>query len=337
MLRKYGFLVALAVLVVVVQTQNERFLTQTNLFNITEQWSYIAVMAVGMTFVLIGFGFDLSIGSTFAFAAVLSGSIAANGGSGVLALVVAVLFGGGVGWLNGLCVTKLNINPFITTLASAQIIRGFAFIFTGGENYSPDNGFLKALGSGEVGPVPIPFLVMLGVVIAGALTLAYTSYGRRVYAIGGNDEASFLSGIATDRIRTSTYVIAGLTAALAGVMFVGRIGSAQANIGIGIEFDVIAACLIGGISISGGEGAVWRAAAGVALLAVLQNFFNAAHIGDFWELVTKGFIILGAVSLDAHARRGHGRSFRQTLASMLRSRRPVTTAGGAVDVEARQK
>jgi ribose transport system permease protein len=151
------------------------------------------------------------------------------------------------------------------------------------------------------------------------LVLAYTVYGRRIYAVGGNDEASFLGGVRTDRIRASTYVISGACAALAGVIYAGRIGSGQGNLAAGIELDVIAAALIGGISIAGGEGAMWRAAAGVALLAILQNFFNQANVGGFWQLVVKGGIIITAVGIDSYSKKRHRRPLGAALRGVFSS------------------
>jgi ribose transport system permease protein len=158
--------------------------------------------------------------------------------------------------------------------------------------------------------VPVPFLVMVVAGVVLGIVLARTSFGRNVYAVGGNASASFLAGVAVGRVRTLTYVISGLCAALAGMMFLGRVGSAQASAGAGIELQVIAAVLIGGVSIAGGEGAMWRAGVGVAILAVLQNFFNRANVNSFWQSVVQGVIILLAVGLDSYGKRpnrGRGR------------------------------
>ena len=311
-LREYGILIALAVLVLIVQAQNDRFLTEDNLSNISRQWAGVAIMAVGMTFVLIGGGFDLSVGATFAFAATLSASISLNH-STALAVTAALGVSVAVGVVNGFLITRLNINPFITTLAMALVLRGFALIYSNGQNYvvsRPDvggNAFFDALGSGKLGPVPVAAAVAVGVLLLGGLVLRWTAYGRGIYAVGGNTEAAYLSGMPTALIRGSTYVVTGVTAAIAGLLWVGRLGSGAANIAVGVEFDVIAAALIGGISLAGGEGAIWRATVGVAVLAVLQNFFNQSHIGAFWQIVAKGFIILGAVGLDAYSKRPHKR------------------------------
>jgi ribose transport system permease protein len=269
-------------------------------------------MAVGMTFVLIGGGFDLSVGATLAMSATVGAIVAEHHAQGV-AFAVAMLIGIAVGLANGVLVTKVNINPFVATLGTAQVVRGLALIVSDGGSISVAGGFYGYAGSGQIGGIPVSFLTMLAVMIVFGVILAYTVRGRRLYAIGGNNEASFLSGIRTDRVRTSTYVLSGACAALAGTIFAGRIGTGQGNLATGIELDVIAAALIGGISIAGGYGAMWRAAAGLALLAVLQNFFNQQNINAFWQLVIKGLIILTAVGLDSYFKRPHRRPLRVML------------------------
>ena len=332
-LRDYGILLAIAVLVIIVQAQNGSFLTQTNLLNIGDQWAAVGIMTAAMTLVLIGGGFDLSVGSTLAFAATLSATVSEKHQPG-LAFLAALGLGIGVGLVNGLLVTKVNINPFIATLGTASMVRGFALIYSNGGTFRISSDFFSTIGRGKIGIVPVAFVIMLGVMVTLGLVLAFTVYGRRLYAIGGNDEASFLGGIRTHRVRASTYVISGACAALAGAIYAGRIGSGQGNLAPGIELDVIAAALIGGISIGGGEGAMWRAAAGVALLAILQNFFNQANVGGFWQLVVKGAIIVAAVGIDSYSKRAHRRPVRAMLkdrsmrwGGRLRRRRGGTIRG----------
>jgi ribose transport system permease protein len=330
-LREYGILVALALLTIIVEVQHTQFLTEDNLFNIGEQWAPVGIMAVGMTFVLIGGGFDLSVGATYAFSATLAASIAERGSPG-LGLAAAVALGAGVGLVNGLVVTKLNVNPFVATLGMAQIVRGLALVYSDGGIYTPNAALFDTLGTGDVFGVPVPLLIMLAVFVFGGVILARSVYGRHVYAIGGNTEASYLSGIKSDAVRASTYVISGACAALAGAIVLGRVGSAQANIGAGIELDVIAAALIGGVSIAGGEGAMWRAAAGVTLLAFLQNFFNQANVSGFWQSIVKGGIIIMAVAADSYAKRPHRRPARVVVGEWLaklgrhRGKEPPPTA-----------
>lgn len=321
-LREYGILVALAVMIVVVQSINSNFISTDNLLNIGDQWAPTMIMAAAMTFVLIGGGFDLSVGATLALSATLSASFLEHQPPGVaFAAVIAV--GAFVGLINGLLVTKVNVNPFVATLGMAQIARGVALIVAGGSSIPVSNGLYDWLGGGDIGPIPVSFAIAAVVMIVFGLILAYSLFGRALYALGGNDQASYLSGIHTDRIRASTYVLSGMCAALAGAIYAGRIGNGQGNLAAGIELDVIAAALIGGISIAGGQGAVWRAAAGIALLAALQNFFNSQNIDAFWQLVFKGVIIIAAVGLDSFAKHPHRRPLRVFLRDMrhLGSRR----------------
>ena len=304
-LRQYGILLALLVFGIVVYSQNDTFLTQTNLLNLGLQWAPIGIMAAGMTYVLLAGGFDLSVGAVYAFSAVLAARLMENF-SPAVAFPSALAFGATVGLVNGLLVTKLRVNPFITTLSTALMVRGLLLVAFGANPITVESRFFDAIGRDRVGAVPVPFIFLVVVLLIGGLLLWRTVYGRWIYAVGGNDEASYLSGIRTDTIRVSTYVIAGVTAAFAGTIILGRVGTAQANFGVGIEFDVIAACLIGGISILGGEGAMWRTAAGIAFLAVLQNFFNQASVNDNWQSFVKGAIIVGAVAFDAATRGGRG-------------------------------
>lgn len=318
--RDYGILVALLGFLVVVQSQNDAFFTQTNLLNIGQQWSSVGIMAVGMTFVLVAGGFDLSVGAVYAFSATLAAGLGANN-SIALAFAASLAMGAGVGLVNGLLITKVNVNPFIATLGTAQMIRGFALVYSGANILPLESRFFTTLGDGHVGAVPVSLIIMIVVFVVGAVVLARTVYGRWVYSIGGNDEASFLAGIRTDWVRISTYVISSTCAAFAGCIYVGRLGSGQASIGMGIEFDVIAAALIGGISITGGAGALWRTAAGLALLAVLQNFFNQTNVNGFWQSVVKGGIIVGAVALDSFSRRQRKRPLRMLIGDLTAFRR----------------
>ena len=321
-LRNYGILVALALMVIVVQSVNGGFITTANLLNIGDQWAPVGIMALGMTFVLIGGGFDLSVGATLAMSATVGAIVAEHHAPG-LAFGLAMLIGVTVGLINGVLVTKINVNPFVATLGTAQIVRGGALIISDGGSKPVSNGLYDYLGAGEIAGVPVSFLIMILVLVVFGAVLAYSVLGRSLYAIGGNDEASYLSGVRTDRIRAGTYVLSGACAALAGAIFAGRIGSGQGNLASGIELDVIAAALIGGVSIAGGQGAVWRAAAGLGLLAVLQNFFNQQNVNAFWQLVIKGIIIVTAVGLDSYSKRPHRKPvalvLRHTLSRVRRS------------------
>ncbi|MEZ5098616.1 MAG: ABC transporter permease [Thermoleophilia bacterium] len=325
-LREYRILLALLVFGIIVATQNDSFLTQTNLLNLGQQWAPIGIMAVGMTFVLIAGGFDLSVGAVYAFSAVLAARMLQDMPAAA-AFPAAIAFGAAVGLGNGLLITKLRVNPFIATLGTALMVRGLLLVCFGADPYKIDSGFFRAIGRDKIGAVPVPFVILLAFLVVGAVVLWRSVYGRWIYATGGNDDASRLSGVRTDAVRISTYVLAGGTAAFAGCVFLGRLGTAQANYGVGIEFDVIAVALIGGISIMGGEGAMWRTAAGLAFLAVLQNFFNQASVNDNWQSFVKGAIIVGAVAFDSVTRGGRAPRLPRWLRTEPQPLREPAAAG----------
>jgi ribose transport system permease protein len=309
-MRNYGILLALVIFVAVVHSQNEQFLTRPNLLNILGQWAPVGIMAIGQTYVLLGGGFDLSQGAVYAFSASLAAGIGASHADG-LGFAAAIALGAGVGLVNGVLITKGAINPFIATLGTAFVFRGLAYVYTDATVFKVESSFYKTVGNGRVGDVPVAGMILLGMLVLGGLILWRTIYGRAIYSVGGNLEASYLAGLRTDALRISTYVVSGMTASLAGVMLVGRLGAGQANLGVGIEFDILAACLIGGVSIGGGVGAMWQTGVGLVFLATLQNFFNLTSVSAYWQQVVKGLIIVGAVGLDAYMKKPHRRSLRK--------------------------
>jgi ribose transport system permease protein len=309
-LRRFGIVVALVLLFIVVSATNAQFATPTNLFNIGQQWADVGIMAIAMTFVLIGGGFDLSVAGTYAAAATLSASMTQAGRPAVEVVIVTMAAGAVIGFINGILVTKININPLIATLGTGEIVSGLALAYSHGSVYNVSGGFLDTMGSGYIGPVPDSVILMVVLAIVGGVVLARSTYGRSLYATGGNADAAYLSGIRVDAVRSTTYVLTGIAAAIAGMIYVGRVGTGQGSVGVGIELTVIAAVLIGGTSIAGGEGAMWRTAAGVALLAFLQNFFNQANVNAYWQSVVQGAIILVAVAFESYAKRKFRRPLR---------------------------
>ena len=322
-LRSYGGLIALGILVVFVIQQDNRFLTGLNLANMGDQWAAVLIMAVGLTYVLAGSGFDISMGSTFALSAVLCVQLPVHHSPSVAA-AVAIAAGAVVGLVNGLLVTWGNINPFVSTLATLQIVRGIALLYSNGQDEyltdkaSAPGSIFYILGT-RVWGVPTSLIVAALILAVGDFVLAYTAYGRSIHAVGDNYEASYLSGLRVDAIRTSTYVVAGTTAGIAAVVFTARIGSAVATEGDFIVFTVIAAVFIGGITGWGGPTRMWRVVAGVALLAVLQNYFNFKSVNGFWQLIVTGMVILVAVGADSYGKHPHRRSVKARLAALRAS------------------
>jgi len=293
------------------------FVRQQNVLNVANQVSMNAVIACGMTMVIIGGGIDLSVGSVVALSGVI-GALAAKrlGGAppGLMiaaAMGVAMAVGAGCGAFSGLMSTKCRVPPFIATLAMMAAASGFAFIITGGiAVFDLPEGF-SALGRGHIGPrafpIPIPAVIMLCVVGASALLLRFTTFGRHVYAVGGNEAAAQLSGVSVGRVRLATHVITGLFAGLAGIILASRLNSGDPKSGFGWELNVIAAVVVGGTSLMGGKGAVLGTFIGALVIGVLNNGLNLIQarwpISPYWQKVALGAVILVAVLIDQMGKR----------------------------------
>ena len=301
-LRGFGILLGLVVIVVVLSIVSDDFLKLSNLINILRQSSMVGIMAVGMTFVLIVGGFDLSVGAIMGLAGALAVALQIRIGL-VPALAVALLFGALAGLLNGLLVTKLHVNAFVVTLGTMNIFRGLLLAFLGGQTLISQNSTFGFIGSGYVGPIPIPVLLFALVTIVSAFALHRTRFGRYIYAVGGNEEAAIYSGIGADVYRTASFGIVGLLSALAGIILASRLQSVAPMAGSGYELDAIAAVVIGGTSISGGEGSIWRTIIGVLVLSVIGNGFNILDVNEYVQLVFKGAIVVAAVAFDAYSKR----------------------------------
>jgi ribose transport system permease protein len=275
------------------------------MLNILDQQAAIGIIACAGTLVLIAGGLDLSTGAVFAF----SGIIAAEtvGSLGVwpamgLALVTALV----LGTLNGLLATVGRINSIIVTLATGIMIRGLAVATTGGLLVRVDDPAYATLGRGEVAGIKYSVWLFVAVIATTGFLLAATRFGRYVYAAGGNAEAARLAGVGVNRVRTTTFAMSGLAAGLAGLVVSSRVSTGQADAGIGLEISAIAAIVIGGTSIQGGEGAIWRTVLGLMLLALVRNGFNLLNIDPIFQEIIQGAIILVAVGVDAWARRRSG-------------------------------
>ena len=300
-LQHYGIIWALVVVVLLVHMGNSHFLTSDNVLNIGSQWSYRGIVVVGMVFVLVVGGFDLSVGATFGTSALVAAIVsdAYGGGAG---LVAALAVGAAIGAANGVLVTKLHVNAFVATLGMAFLIRGAAGALSNNNTYTVDSSLFRWLGDGRLGVIPVSLILFLILAILLGLVLWRSAWGLQIYATGGNSEAARLAGIRVDAIRMSAFVLVGMCAALGGVLLLGQTSNVQAaSFGMNLEIEVIAAALIGGVSIAGGEGAVWRGVAGVTLLAVLQNYFNLSGSGA-WQDAIKGAVLILAVAMDSWTR-----------------------------------
>lgn len=304
-MRRTDFMIFLAVLAecVVFALLSPSFLTLNNFVNVTLQIAIYGILAIGMTLVMITGGIDLSIGSVVALvgvsAAILSKKAAL---SEDWMVAVAILAGLAVGVIagsgSGLLIARFSIPPFIVTLAMMTICRGLVFIITGGFTEGELPASFGWLGRGHVWIIPIPVIVMGALFAAGHVMLEQTAFGRHVYALGGNEEASRLSGIRILRVKVLVYSINGLLAGLAGVTLAARLGAGAPNSGLQYELDVIAAVVVGGTSLSGGRGSMMGTLAGTVFIGVLNNGLNLANVDPYTQKVALGVVILTAVWLD---------------------------------------
>ena len=299
---RYGIVLVLVVMIVVAVLLYPGFLSFRNLMNILSQNAPIGIVAVGMTFVIIAGGFDLSVGAVVGLGATLFASLTLQH-SLLVAAAVAIIAGIVVGTANGVVVNRLNVNPFVATLGAASIISGFMLIYSSTQPYVVSDSAFQQLGAGRIGDIPISIFVLVAVFVIGGWILGWTKYGRWIYAIGGNAEASHLSGIRLKLVRTSTYTLSAGLAAFAGMMVASRLGVGQANQGASMPLDAIAIVVVGGTSLLGGEGAMWRTLVGLLVLATLSNIFYSLDVDSNWQLVAKGTIIVAAVALDSLQRR----------------------------------
>jgi ribose transport system permease protein len=299
---RYGMVIGLVALIVVTAALDPSFLQVNNLLNLLRQWAPPGLMAVGMTFVIISGGFDLSVGGTYAAAAVLSAALAL-----VMpipaAIALAVLMGSGVGLVNGAVITRLEVNPFVATLGMGFIVTGLTEVISNAHPIMVEDAAFQILGGGDFLGIPIPGILLIIALLVGGVVLARSVYGRYVYAIGGGDEASRLTGLRTRSVRTLAYVITGALAALAGCVIASQLGEGQGDIGINVELGVITIVIVGGNAVSGGEGAMWRTATGIGILAILGNAFDHLQVSTFWQEVIEGCIIIAALAIDSYGKR----------------------------------
>jgi ribose transport system permease protein len=299
--QKYGILILSLVLIVVLSVASDAFLTPRNILNILNQAAPLALIASALTLAIIAGNFDLSAGSIFGVASVLAATVAVNVDP-VLGLVAGPAVGLALGIANGLIVTGFSVHPFLATIATAVVYRGLAILIAGGGLIPVRSDIFNWLGRGRIGMVHIAIIILALFSASMMFLLNGTTFGRRVRAVGGNEEAAILSGVRTDLIKIATFALTGLAAGLAGTIAVSRIGVGQPTAGAGMELDAIAAVIIGGTSIYGGAGAVWRSLAGVLLLALIGNGFNILNVDPFLKDLTTGLVILVAVGLSARRR-----------------------------------
>ena len=302
--RDYGVVVAFVALFVTLSVTSSAFFTWANMKNLAFQTAPVGIIAVGGTFVFIAGGFDLSVGAISGFGAIIAGKAFLGTGVGLWgSLILGALVGLGCGVGNGLLVTLGRVNAFIATLATSIVIYGFAQVVTGGNLVSVSANRFSTLGLGSAWGINYPIFVWIAFALAGGFLLSRTRFGRYAYATGGNAEAARLAGVRVNVVRAATFAISGLAAGIAGVILFSEVGTAQWNANSGIEFDAITAIVLGGTSLLGGEGAIWRTVLGAFFLQMIGNGFDLLGTTPQWQNVIKGLILATAVSLDAWARR----------------------------------
>lgn len=299
-LQKIAPFIGLILIIVIITILNPGFLSLSNLMNVLRQVSINALIAFGMTFVILTGGIDLSVGATLALTGAVSAGMMASGVDPIFAMLLGLLLGAVLGAINGIIIAKGKVAPFIATLATMTIYRGLTLVYTDGRPISGlgDSLTFQMLGKGYFLGIPVPVVTMI--ISFGILyfILKKTTFGRRVYAVGGNEEASILSGINADRIKIYVYSLLGLLAALASLILTSRLNSAQPTAGEMFELDAIAAVVLGGTSLTGGRGWIVGTLIGALIIGVLNNGLNLIGVPSFFQQVVKGAVILLAVLLD---------------------------------------
>ncbi|SJN09398.1 Ribose ABC transport system, permease protein RbsC (TC 3.A.1.2.1) [Leucobacter sp. 7(1)] len=307
--REAGVLAALVLLFILGAVLSPSFVQADNLLSVGQQIAQIGIMAVGATFVIVNGEIDLSVGSTYALAAISTGMAIAAG----VAWPVAILIGLGVGvlagLLNGLAVVVLGVPSFIVTLGTLSVFRGVALLISGGAPISlsssqPGVAEFTLLGQGRLfGVIPMQLIIFAVVAAVGVVLLSRSRFGFNTYAVGGNPEAARLVGIQVKRVKVGAFVLSGLTAALAGVLGLSFLSYVQGVTGSGLELTVISAVIIGGAALFGGSGTMLGTVIGVAFIGLLQNILNINGISSFWQTVVTGLVIIAAVAADTWQRK----------------------------------
>jgi len=304
--RQFGTLIGLIVVTIVFWILSPYFLTVSNLMNIAEQTSINAIIAVGMTFVIITAGIDLSVGSIVAVSGVVLAGVLHSGIPEPLAILVGLGIGSLCGLINGLLISYGRLPAFIATLGMMSVARGAALFYTEGRPISGFSPELRFLATGELARIPAPVIIMVALYVAAHFVLKRTKLGRYAYAIGGNEEAANLSGINTKIVKTAIYGVCGLLSGLAAVILTARLNSAQPIAGMMYELDAIAAVVIGGTSLMGGEGKISGTLIGAFVMGILRNGLNLLGISSFTQQIVIGSVIICAVLVDMALRKRRG-------------------------------
>ena len=298
LLRQFGLLFVILAIVIIMSIVSPVFLKPQNIINIIRQVSINGIIAVGMTCVILTGGIDLSVGSVVAITSVICGSFLAMGINWFVACISGVAISILFGLFNGYMISYVRFQPFIATLASMAIGRGIALAYSNGKPYPIKDPSFIAIGQGYFLGIPIPIILLVIVVAVGLITLKMTTFGRYIFAIGGNENAAKLSGVRTIRVKLTVYVISAICASIVGLILSARISSGQPTAGESYEMDAIAATAIGGTSMNGGLGSLVGTIEGFILLGLMTNSMNLLNINSFYQQIAKGLLIVVAVFLD---------------------------------------
>lgn len=299
-IQKLGPMLGLIILVIVVTVLNPAFLEPLNILNLLRQVAINALIAFGMTFVILTGGIDLSVGSTLALSSAIMAGMIVSDVTPLIAIGASCLLGAGLGAVNGVFITKGKMAPFIVTLATMTIYRGLTMVFTEGNPITGlgDSLTFQMFGRGYFLGIPVPAITMAIMFVLLWVLLNKTTFGRKTYAIGGNEKASVISGIRVQRIKIMVYSLTGFLAALSGAILTSRLDSAQPTAGSSYELDAIAAVVLGGTSLSGGRGRIVGTLVGALIIGTLNNGLNLLGVSSFYQSVVKGIVILVAVLMD---------------------------------------
>jgi ribose/xylose/arabinose/galactoside ABC-type transport system permease subunit len=310
-LRKFAPLVILICLVILFSFLSPSFLTSYNLLILIRQVSFAAISAVGVMFVMISGGIDLSIGTQIVLSnVVLAILLAYQHVPEYIAIPLTLLLGTLMGFINGMLVIKLKIHPLVITLGTSQIYKGIGYIIANSRNIIGLPKSFAVFGQGYLGPIPIPIVIMLIVALAGSFVLTRTYFGRYVFALGGNEEAARLAGVNIDRMKVILFMICGFISGITSILLLSRVFAGQTTTGQGLEFDCLTAALLGGVSFKGGEGTIFGLITGILIIGVLNNAMQLASFPDFYQNVVKGSVLLIAVGFDVYQK---NRKARETV------------------------
>ena len=295
---KYGIWMILIGMVILMTCLSENFLSTKNILNLVRQVSFISIIGFGSAFILICGGLDLSPGAVVAVTSVVSASFGRGEHPTVLAILIGLCVGLAAGTINGIFVTKLKVPPFIATLGMMTSAKGIAMLYTDGNSVNGLTDSYRIWGAGKLLGIPIPIIIMLVLAVIMYILLEHTPYGRHVVAVGDNEQAAKISGIKTERIMLSVYIIGGVLASVASILMSGRIASGQPLLGEGYEMDAISAAVVGGVSLKGGVGSIWGVVCGALIIGIINNGMNLLGVSSYWQQVVKGIIIVLAIVLD---------------------------------------